>query len=273
MRYSFRSQVYQEPLPSSLERLRRFGYDAVEILGEPDRQEIAELRQMLDYYGLRISHVNGDFSPGRGRDLCSGDAGVRRDTVEYCKRCISLAHEIGAGSVEVRPSPEGKTAPTASLEQEWRWAVEALEELGSFSAPLGVKVAIEPANRYEVYLVNTIDDALRLIQEVGAGNLGILADCFHMNIEEAEIGHALQRAGGTLVNVHIADSNRQPPGRGHTDFLAIVRTLKEIGYTGYLTFEPVPVRGEAPSSDQLDRYYAESIQLMRLYELLCGEAR
>jgi len=273
MKYSFRSQVYQEPLSRSLERLRSCGYDAVEILGEPDEQGAAQLQQMLECYGLKISHVNGDFSPGTGRDLCSQDAGIRRETIEYCKRCIGLAHQVGAGSVEVRPSPEGKTAPTAPLELEWRWAAEALEELCSYSAPLQVKVAIEPANRYEVYLVNTIDDALRLIHAVGAPNLGILADCFHMSIEEADVGQALRRAGASLVNVHIADSNRQTPGRGHTDFSAIVRTLKEIDYTGYLTFEPVPLRGEMPSSDLLDLYYAQSIRLMRLYELLTGEAQ
>ena len=125
-------------------------------------------------------------------------------------------------------------------EQALGWLAEALEELAPQAAVHGVPLLFEPLNRYEGNVLNTIGDAVELIRSLSTRNVTILADLFHMNIEEQDVGAAL-RAGGTLItHVQLADSNRRPAGHGHTDFRAVAATLREMNYTGYLSAEALP---------------------------------
>jgi sugar phosphate isomerase/epimerase len=103
-----------------------------------------------------------------------------------------------------------------------------------------VPILFEPINRYETDYLGTIDDVLAVIRRIGSPVLGVLADTFHMNIEEVSMDAALRRAGPRLHHIHAADSNRWAPGWGHLDFSSIVRTLREVGYDGYLSAEILP---------------------------------
>ena len=103
-----------------------------------------------------------------------------------------------------------------------------------------IPVVFEPVNRYETDFLVTMDEVLDLINRLASPALGILADTFHMNIEEASIESSLRRARPRLRHVHVADSNRHAPGWGHLDFPALVRVLREFGYTGYLSAEILP---------------------------------
>jgi sugar phosphate isomerase/epimerase len=155
-------------------------------------------------------------------------------------------------------------------QKEWDLAVDSLRNLAAYASDRGVTLGLEPINRYETFLVTNVDHALRFIKDVGAGNLKLHLDTFHMNIDEADPAGAVRRAGELLVNLHVSDSNREAPGRGHLDFTSLVKALKEIHYAGYLTLEPVP-----PGSDPLlmskmsrnmslrDIYAQESIQYLR----------
>ena len=106
--------------------------------------------------------------------------------------------------------------------------------------PHNIRLAIEPINRYETNLINTVADALDVINQVGADNLGVLFDTFHANIEEPNIAVSLRACGSRLFHVHVADSNRWYPGAGHIDFARVIATLREMKYAGWISAEILP---------------------------------
>ena len=140
--------------------------------------------------------------------------------------------------------------------------MKSVTELCEYAAERNAAIAIESVNRFEGYpgFANTIQDSLNFVEEIGADNLGVLADLFHNNIEEASLPAALRLAGDKLMHVHLADSNRMIPGSGHIDFKAVVAALKEIGFDGYIALDAFPVRME------LERYLEHSIQYMKSIE-------
>ena len=104
-----------------------------------------------------------------------------------------------------------------------------------------MRVALEPINRYETTLINGIGQGLELVEAVGAANLGLLADTFHMNIEEPSIEDSIRQAGDRIFHFHVADSNRWHPGAGHLDFASILRALFGTGYAGFVSGEFLPI--------------------------------
>ncbi len=117
-------------------------------------------------------------------------------------------------------------------------AVKAAQGRGARAArEVGVRLVLEPINRYESNWLNTVDEVMDLIARLGEDNVGVLPDAFHMNIEEADLPPALRRGGSLVWHVHVADSNRRAPGWGHLDVAGIVATLREIGYTGFVSAE------------------------------------
>jgi sugar phosphate isomerase/epimerase len=118
-----------------------------------------------------------------------------------------------------------------------RWMLEAFRDCCEEAAKQGVRIAFEPINRYETSLLNNVADGLAFIDQVGADNLGMLLDTFHMNIEEPSIEGSIRLAGDRIFHVHCADSNRWYPGAGHLDFPSMVATLSSVGYGGYLSGE------------------------------------
>jgi sugar phosphate isomerase/epimerase len=119
--------------------------------------------------------------------------------------------------------------------------MECLRECTRAAAEEGVTILLEPLNRYERDYLNTVEEGVRVIRKVDVPNLKLLADTFHMNIEEANITASLRTAGKALGHVHLVDSNRQAPGYGHLDFRDVLRVLRDVGYAGYLSFEILPL--------------------------------
>ncbi len=289
MRYAISNWIYPgEPLRETFARLARYGYDGVELVGEPDRVFPEEVRALSQEYSLPVVSVLTWCIWGiPGRDMASPDEEERRAAGAYGRRCVDLAVAVGAPIVVVLPAPAGRTAPIGNprdekawkeaWDREWALAVESLKDLAAYAQQKGITLALEPINRYETHLVTTTEQGLQMLEAVGADNLKLHLDTFHMNIEEADVAAAIRRAGNLLVNMHISDSNRMPPGRGHTDFRAILRALQEIHYTGALVLEPVP-----PGPDPLlavtfsenvllrDAYAEEGIRYLRHLEQEIG---
>jgi D-psicose/D-tagatose/L-ribulose 3-epimerase len=140
----------------------------------------------------------------------------------------------------VVPTAVGRVTPEADAASERRWAVESIREAAGYAEQAGVRLVIEALNRYESYLVNTLQAAAELAADINRGNVGVMADLFHMNIEEAVLPDAISSVKEFVWHLHLADSNRRPPGMGHTDFRAIIRVLNSAGYEGALTMEFLP---------------------------------
>jgi sugar phosphate isomerase/epimerase len=139
------------------------------------------------------------------------------------------------------------------------YLVEALQACSAAAAPMGVRYALEPLNRYETDLIHTVADGLALIERVGAANFGLLLDTFHANIEEPSIEESIRAAAGRTFHFHVADSNRWYPGAGHLDFRAILDTLFATGYTGFVSGEFLP-QPDADTAAQRAIKYLRSLQ-------------
>lgn len=234
MKFSMHNWMRPEPIETTLERLRRLGYDGIEISGEPARYETAEVRKLLDKYGLECWGSVTIMT--EGRDLIHDDKYVRLGTVAYMKDCIRMIRELNGTMFCIVPSTVGKVKPMASPAQEWAWAVEALREIGDCALEHNVKIGIEPLNRFETYFINRHDQALALADEVDR-DVGVVLDAFHINIEELDSLDAIRATGSRLLDFHVADNNRKPAGLGRYDWQAVLGTLKEINYGGHLTAE------------------------------------
>jgi sugar phosphate isomerase/epimerase len=247
MKISMHNWMRAEPLETTLARLQRCGYDGLEISGEPARYDTAEVRRLLERH--RLVCWGAVTLMTEGRDLIHPDAYIRLGTLAYLKDCIRLVRDLGGTMLCVVPSTVGKTTPLASPEAEWQWAVEGLRQVAEWAQEAGLKLGIEPINRFETYFINRGDQALRLAQEVGGEHVGVVLDAFHIQIEESDPLAAIRAAGSKLVDFHVADSNRRPPGEGHIDWNAILEALREIGYEGHLTSEFVLPMDRTPLAD------------------------
>ena len=278
MQYSISNWIYAtEDLEKSLQRLAKYEYDAVELEGEPDKEkyEPKKVKKMLKKYGLKVSSIAGMYlwKDEIKRDLASSDKKIKEQTIAYLIKCIDYAQVMGAKLVIVVPAAVSKLTPSLSKKEDWKNSVKAVQEVAKYAEKKDILLAIEPINRYETYLVNSIQDALCYACEVNSSHVKIMADTFHMNIEERDIPEAIRIAGNNLINVHIADSNRCSVGRGHINFKALIKALKEINYQYALTLEPLPPVSDpylalegGISENIFDQYAVESIMGLKYFE-------
>ncbi len=244
--------VWEKP-QEVLETVAAAGYDGVDLDAEPDRidpQKFNQVASMAASLGLKVPALIcawGGWHAGEVRDLASSDESVRSYAVRYTRKCIDLAAGLDDPPIlEIAAVPPVNEYPVTSVPRAdlRRNFARSARELADYAAPRGVSVAIEPINRFEGYagFLNSIVEAKSIADEVGADNLGVLADFFHVNIEDAALTDTLRHAADKLMCIHLADNNRQAPGTGHIDFLQVIRTLNAIGYDGYLSLDAVPAK-------------------------------
>lgn len=181
--------------------------------------------------------------------LCDSRSEVREATVKRLKSIIQLASRFNAAVII--GGIRGRLSGTAAEQDQQRAViVEAIRECARFAVARDVTLLIEPINRYETNFINSSVEGLALLDEIGESSVKLLLDTFHMNIEDANITTALQEVGDRLGYVHVADSNRQAPGRGHIDFSSVLQTLAEIGYVGCVTAEILPIPDDVSAAQQ-----------------------
>jgi sugar phosphate isomerase/epimerase len=245
MHLSMHNWMRAEPLEVTVRRLAKYGYESIEISGEPDKYNTKDVRKLLQEHNLRCWGAVTLMFPG----LCfpSKDQATREKTVKYVKDCITMIKELEGEEITIVPGTVGKVNPDATPEQEWQWAVEGLKECYAHGQASGVKLALEPLNRFETYFISRGDQALALAEAVGP-NCGVCLDAFHLNIEEADMLATIRRAGSRLYDFHVADNNRLACGMGSLNWSAIIRTLKSIGYDGAITVEFVAPVDRTPAN-------------------------
>lgn len=251
IKYALNNWIYpDEDMRTIFTRAARFGYDGIELIGEPEKYSLPEIKALCEEFHLKISAVVGWSIYGiPGRDLASPDTAERSAAVAYAKRCVDLAIDLDAPVMVILPSAAGRTSPVgnpgvedwdACAAEEYRLAVDSVKQIAAYATGKPITLAIEPINRFETFMINTLEKALGFLKDVDAPNLKIHLDFYHANIDEADPVGAVRQAGAQLVNMHVADSNREAPGRGHTDWAGLMQALVDIDFDGYMAMEPVP---------------------------------
>ena len=219
-----------------VDRVAALGLDFLEIpLMDVDDVHPGPIRRRLDAAGVDVvtSTVLSETT-----DITSTDPEVRASGVAYLRRCVDVTAELGATQFSgVIYAMHGKRPRERPAGKDWAWSAECLAATAEHAARLGIAIGIEPVNRYESALVNTCEQAVRLADMIGAPNVRIHLDTYHMNIEEGFVGQAIEQCGRHLGYFHIGESHRGYLGTGTVDFTAVFRSLARIGYDGPIAFE------------------------------------
>lgn len=252
MRVVMHNWMRPEPIEATIKRLKSLGYDGIQIMGELRKYDVKEVRRLLNENHLECWGAVTIMV--KGRDLIHADPYYREMSQRYVMECIDLVEGLGGSLITIVPSEVGKVVAMADADTEWAWAVEGLKVVADHANKKKVRIGLEPLNRFETNFLNRHDQAIRLAHDVGEG-VGVCLDAFHLNIEEADMYQAILNTGNLLVDFHVADNNRRPPGEGAIDWSKVVATLKQAGYQGAMTVEFVvpfdrsPLREQAQDSD------------------------
>ena len=247
------------PLPEIAAFLAELDFDGVELAGDLSRYSAREAGRILQDHGLAIFSLTP-----QNVDLAHPDTAVRQQALDYYGRLLDFAAELGNPLVSAHGCV-GRVRPLTTLAEERELLVTAVRRIAQQAAQRDLRLVFEVLNRYETHLVNTGDDALRFLDEVGEANAAILLDAFHMNIEEQDMAGVIRRVGDKLGLYHMADSNRRAIGRGHLKLGDCLWALEDIGYAGPIIFECAAPHSDpfAPAANEDERtllktYYRES---------------
>ena len=232
--------VFRRDLAGACKQAQSLGFDGVELfLPGPDAVDQARLRILLNDHGLALAAVgSGAGWLKHGLHLALPDASARVKARDYLREMIHFAGAMHApvivGSMQGRSSPEVPHSTALG------YLADALEDLSETALTYQVPLLLEPLNRYETDLVTTLDGGSRLLHSLSSGNLLLLADLFHMNIEESDSAQAIRAAGRQVGHVHFVDSNRRAAGLGQIQYAPIAEALHEVGFAGYASAEALP---------------------------------
>ena len=245
MKLAIHNWMRAEPLESTIARIAKMGYTHLEIHGTPEDYDTTVVKSLLDKHGIQCwGSVTLMLEE---RNMLAKDKAQRQLSVQYVLDLAKMVKELGGSVISLVPATVGKIVPEARPEEEWEWAVEGIKEVYAYTEANGLKIGIEPINRFETYFINRGDQALALAEAVGP-NCGVCLDTFHMNIEEEDLFATMKKVGSRLVNFHVADNNRLAPGMGHMDWKRIMTTLREIEYNEVLSVEFCPPMDRTPAN-------------------------
>lgn len=246
----FQAATFQGGLEDNLARIAQLGYDGVELaIRDPKLVEQDALIDLLKRHNLAVPAIGTGQAWGEeGLSFTDPAETVRRAAIERIKSHFPFAARVGA--MVIIGLIRGTLNSGISQDQAMTWLVDALKECSEAASAQGVKLALEPINRYETTLINTAAEGLDLIDRVGSDSFGLLLDTFHMNIEEPSLEESMRRTGKRIFHFHVADSNRWYPGAGHINFYYLLRVLNELGYRGYVSGEFLPFPDAATAAEK-----------------------
>ena len=229
------SEITPEHAPQ-LAELKANGFDAVEVpmfTGSPERY--AELGRLLSDIGLSCGTAaiaNDAANP------ISADAGIRakaRDLHRWFVDCTeAMGGEVIAGPVHC---PVGTFTGYAATDEERARCIEAMKEMADYAARANIRIAVEPINRFESYLMSTVDEAAEIVAAVARPNFGILFDTFHANIEAKDPVGTFERHCKSVMHFHVSENDRGIPGTGHIPFPAYFDALRRCEFDHWISIE------------------------------------
>jgi D-psicose/D-tagatose/L-ribulose 3-epimerase len=242
MRIGINTFLFTSPFTTESIKLfptfKKWGFETVEIpIESPGHIDPARVKAAADKHGLAIGSVCACMGPGRD---FRGTAEEQKTAMDYCMAVVDQAAVMGCPRV-IGPiySVVGKADAVAPDDQKKEFAlvVQNLKVLAAYAAKKGVELCIEPLNRFETDFLNTCDKGLQLLKAVGAKNVKLHLDTFHMNIEEKNQAAAIRKAGKLLGHFHACGSDRGTPGNDHIDWKPITKALKDVKYKGDVVIE------------------------------------
>ena len=218
-----------------IDTVRSLGLDFIEIpLMRLDLFDPKAVKERLDGFEATTSNV----LLADDVDITSFNEASRKNGIKYLKDCVKATAEAGAksfsGVIYSKYMKEAKCMPT---EQEWEFSAKSLKEVARYAADLGVAIGVEPVTRYESYLLNTSEQAVKLCEMIDESNAFVHLDSYHMNVEEKNFYDAIMTAGSRMKYFHMCENDRGIVGTGHVDWDGVFQAFKEIGFDGYLGFE------------------------------------
>ncbi|MCB2053878.1 MAG: sugar phosphate isomerase/epimerase [Geminicoccaceae bacterium] len=269
-------------------RMKRCGFDFVELLvPEEGELDAPAARRALDDAGLGVVLA---ARVSLTRNLASADAEARQEGLDYIRfavdRAVALGATIVGGPLTGNPLVFAGRAPAPVVEDERRArfdrCIEGLAAAGDYARAAGVRLAVEPLNRFESDVLCTVAQGLELMSALDHQAVGLMLDTFHMHMEEASIAEAIRDAGPHLVHFQANENHRGFPGTGSTDWVAVFRALHEVGYEGPISLEPfrrdddrfgVPIAQWRPPNEDEDTKLATAAAFIRAHRALAAYRR
>lgn len=243
---SFSALAYKGEIEENVKQIINYGFDAVELaVRDPNLLDVNSLFNLLESNKLPVSAIGtGQAFGEEGLSFTNSNKEIRRKAIVRIKSQIHLAEKFN--SIVIIGLIRGKKQANQNYQEVENYFIDAIQECASVNEK--IKLVIEPINRYETNIINSVTQGLEFLDKAGCSNVGLLLDTFHMNIEEKSITDSIILAREKLFHFHVADSNRWHPGAGHIDFGDIFKTLKEIKYSGYISAEILPYPDSATAA-------------------------
>lgn len=247
--FAYWTRDWSADFQSYVKKVAKLGFDVLEVstagMLDMPKAELDELRKAAEENRIEITYCVG-FSPDK--DLASQDQSIRRNGIEYAKRTLEVIHYMKGkvfGGINYSSWPGTLEAGITDKRPYLERSINSIREVIKTAENYDITYCVEVVNRFEQYLINTVEEGVAYVNEVGGPNIKLLLDVFHMNIEEDSIGEAIVYAGNKLGHLHIGECNRKVPGKGHMPWDEIAVALKRINYTGRIVMEPfVKMGGE-----------------------------
>lgn len=233
--------VYWDGLENACQEASRLGFHGIEIFAPgPEAVDQVMLKDLLRTHSLQLAAVGtGAGMVKHGLSLTDRDSDRRTAALAFIERMIDFGAQFSAPAII--GSMQGKWTAEVPRPQALSFLQSALNRLGAYAAARGVRLLYEPLNRYETNLIKTLADGAALLSQLETNNVQLLADLFHMNIEETNIEGAIRSHCSVIGHVHFVDSNREAAGRGHLDLAEIALALRESGYKGFVSAEALAI--------------------------------
>lgn len=235
-----------------VEKVAKLGFDILELGAKPlpdyTEKDIAELKACVQANGIELT---AGYGPAASQNIGSADAAVRENALKWFTRLFQVMEKLDIhllGGALYSYWPVDYSVPV-DKQGDWERSVEGMKKMGAVAAEHGITLGMEVLNRFENHILNTAEEGVAFVKQVGLDNVKVMLDTFHMNIEEESIGKAIRTAGPLLGHFHTGECNRMVPGKGRTPWREIGEALRDIGYDGTVVMEPFVNMGGQVGSD------------------------